>query len=165
MRTEAKVTNGLAVGARTTDQKSVLTLGGTASELIKSKDLTASLEDAGTGTLGDTESSDRDLGDLEQANIVGDGANNDDGLLVSTGLSSGLLKGAQADRGAVSLGEEEALENDPVETGVGAASEEAIELHKQSQVGVLASGGSTLRLANVLLLVMSFSHTREVYCS
>lgn len=63
-------------GSPLSSQKDGVCAGGrTESELVESQDLTASVENALLRTTGESEGSDRQLGDLLQPNIVGDGSN------------------------------------------------------------------------------------------
>ena len=64
-------------------QDGLLALGGLQSELVKSNDTTASLDDASTGRLGYLQSANVQLWDTQQANIISD-STDDDGNLVTT---------------------------------------------------------------------------------
>ena len=112
VRAHAEVLDGLTSVPLAAKQDGVGTSGRTERELVKGDGLTAGLEDARLGRLGEAEGSDGQLGDLEEADIVGDGANNNDGLGVTVGGVSSLLEDAgERQRGAVDLGEEEAVED------------------------------------------------------
>lgn len=160
MGAEAEVADGLAVGAGATEQKGVLAGGGAAGELVKSEDLTASLEDAGTGTLGEAEGSDGDLGGLEETVVVGDGANNDNGLALGTLLLKSTGDSRKRHGRAVDLGQEQGLENDLVEARFGAASKEAVQLHEQTQVRILRLRLRAVTAAGVLFGEVVLSHCR-----
>ena len=81
-------------------------------ELVKGQDLASSLEDALLGGDREAEGGNGELGDLEQTDIVGDGADDDDDLGVTLGCVLGLLHDAGKGNGrAVDLGEEETVED------------------------------------------------------
>ena len=108
----AEVLDGLPGVALAPEQDGVGASRRTERELVEGDGLTAGLEDALLGRLGEAEGRNGQLGDLDQANIVGDSANNNDGLRVAVGGASSLLEDAgERDRGAVDLREEEAVED------------------------------------------------------
>ena len=116
MGAHAEVLDGLPSVALAPEQDGVGTSGRTERELIEGQDLTASLEDALLGGLGEAESGDGQLRDLEQTDIIGDGANNDNGLAVAVGGARGLLEDAgDGDRRAVDLREEQTVEDRLIE--------------------------------------------------
>lgn len=82
---------GFPSGLDTTEEDGVGTSGGTNSELIKSDGLTASGDDALTRTTGESEGSDGELGDLNQADVIGDSSNLDDDLGLAVSGVCGLL--------------------------------------------------------------------------
>lgn len=63
------------------EEDCVLSGGAAQSELIKSDDFTTSLENAGTGTFGETKGANLELGDGQHAGIVGDSSDNDSSLV------------------------------------------------------------------------------------
>ena len=110
--THAEVLDGLTSVPLATEQDGVGTSGRTERELVQGDGLTASLQDALLGGLGEAEGSNRELGDLKQTDIVGDGSNNNDGLGIALRGAGGLLEDAgERDRGAVDLGEEKTVED------------------------------------------------------
>lgn len=135
VRAEAKVLDSLAGVLLATDEHSVAASGGTGSELVKSEALTASSLDAGTGSIGESQSGNRKLGQLENSVVVGDGANNNDGLGSLRGRSGhttlrlGQVDDARHRNGRlVDLGHVQAAEDGLVESAVSAAGQEAVEL-------------------------------------
>ncbi len=79
------------------------------------------------------------LGDLVESQVVGDGADNDGGL-VGAALALHLAdETSERDNGAVDLGHEQTSEDDLVELGVAAASQETVELDEQQQVDIVAA--------------------------
>ena len=171
MRTEAEVLHGLTGVLGSTEEQSVGTGRGAESKLVESQSLTTGLLNASAGSSGETEGSNRQLGDGQKAVVVGDGADNDDSLalLCLTDVGNSARKG---NRGAVDSRHEETTEDGLVEVGLGAAyhashislikssqrytcrncaanesrnrgshtSQEAVELHQNLQVDVVALG-------------------------
>lgn len=96
--TEAEVLDGLAGVLGSTEEQSVGTSGETGGNLVDGESLTTSLLDAGAGRGGEAQGSDGELGELEEAVVVGDGADNDNGLAL-VGLRVGLVGGGRDDLG------------------------------------------------------------------
>jgi len=97
--------------------------------LIESQNLSSSSENAGASRSGEAKSGDAELRDGQETVVIGDSANNDNGLVV--GLLGGVRNNSgDGDRGSVDAGHEKSAENDLVEGGVGSASQEAIQLHE-----------------------------------
>ena len=90
-------------------------------QLIQRQALPARLLDAGPRRGGEAERRDSELlGHLEQAGVVGDGADDDDGLVRRGEFLAGAAGGehgeaAEGDGGAVGAGHEEAAEDDFIE--------------------------------------------------
>lgn len=103
-----------------TQDQSVAASGGAQSKLIQSDGLAASLDDASTSSSGESQSGNVDLGEGQQAVVIGDGAHNDDGTLLALLVDVAHDTG-QGDRGAVDLGHKKASEDDLVEAGIRAA--------------------------------------------
>lgn len=118
--TEAEVLNSLTGVLWSAEEEGVASGRGTESELIQGEDLAAGGQDAGAGSGGEAEGRDAQLGDGQEAVVVGDGADDDDGLVV------GLLGDVGDDPGErhwgpVDAGHEQAAEDDLVEGRLGAA--------------------------------------------
>lgn len=118
--THAEVLNSLSGVLRSTEEEGVASGRSAESQLIQGEDLTTGGQDAGAGSGGEAESRNAELGDGQETVVVGDGADDDDGLVV------GLLGDVGDDPGErhggpVDAGHEEAAEDDLVEGGLGAA--------------------------------------------
>jgi hypothetical protein len=123
--TEAEVLDGLTGVLGSTEEDGVGTSGETGGNLVDGENLTASLLDASAGRGGEAHGSDGELGELEEAVVVSDGADNDDGLALVV-LRVGLVGGGSDDLGegdgrAVDLGHHKTAEDNLVEGSVGTA--------------------------------------------
>ena len=118
MGTEAEVLDGLTVVLGATEEQCVGTGGLLKGELVEGQGAAACGQNARAGGGGEPQGSDLDLGDLEQAVVVGDGADNNDRLLVVAVLQIGLDTG-QGDGRAVDAGGKEATQDNLVEGRVG----------------------------------------------
>ena len=108
----AEVLDGLTGVPLAAEEDGVRTGGRTECELVESENLAASLQNTLLGGGGETKGSDRELGDLKQTNVIGDGADNDDDLGITLRSVLSLLHNARKGNGwAVDLGEEEAVED------------------------------------------------------
>jgi len=122
----------------TSQQEHVLSSGSELGKLVEGVGLTASGNNALASSSGEPKSSDsQSLGDVEEPDIIGDGANNGDnaGVVFSLSLrnSSAVLSEVLGDSGdgdGVSVESRlvEALVDHLVELGVGPAGEEGVEL-------------------------------------
>lgn len=125
VRTEAEVLDGLTGVLGTAEEDGVGASGGAHGELIDGEALTTGGQDAGTGSCGETEGRNGELGNAQETVVVSDGANNDDGLarLLLGGVLVGDLTGDARDGHgwAVDLAHHQAAEDDSVELGVGTA--------------------------------------------
>jgi hypothetical protein len=114
----------------TAEQDGVGTSGSTKGKLIKGDDLSASLDNTGLGGLGDTQASNRQLGDLEEADIISHGANDNSGLaLLASQVASNTRDGHW---GAVDARHEETLQDNLVEGRIRTAGKESVELFQDS---------------------------------
>lgn len=118
--TEAEVLDGLTGVLGTAEKEGVGTGGLLESKLVESDGLAASGSDAGAGSGGKAEGRDGDLRDGQEAVVIGDSADNDDGLLLVAVLEVGRNTGERDGR-AVDAAHEEAAEHDLVEGRVSAA--------------------------------------------
>lgn len=123
--TEAEVLDGLTGVLGATEEQGVGASGGAEGKLVQGQALAASLGDPGTGGGGEAQSSDGQLGELEQAVVVSDGANDDDGLAL-VGLARVLVGGRGDDARdghgrAVDARHEKAAEHNLVEVRIRAA--------------------------------------------
>jgi len=121
----AEVLDSLSGVLWSSQQNNVAASWGSHGQLVESQALTAGLLDSGTGSRGESQSSDGQLGDDVHSVVVGDCADDCDGLALV-----GLLGGWGADF-AVNAGEghgwavdsrhEQSLEDDLVEVGIGSS--------------------------------------------
>ncbi len=120
MGAHAEVLDSLARVLGAAEEEGVGAGGLLEGELVEGDDRAAGSGDAGTGGGGDAESGNRDLGDGQETVVIGDGANDDDGLLLVAVLEVGRNAG-QRDGGAVDAAHEQAAEDHLVEGSIGAA--------------------------------------------
>ena len=105
-----------------------ITSGGEEHELVKSEALAACFHDSGSGGLGEPESGHGELGDLEEADIVSDGADDDgDSVLL---LAEVLHESRDRDRGSVHSRGHESSHDGLSEDGVGSSREESEQLRE-----------------------------------
>lgn len=143
----SEVLDGFPGVLGSTEQQGVGTGGAPQSELVKSDALASSGLNTGTRSGGETESSNRHLGGGEETVVVGDGTDNDNGplgvlgcLLVDLGVGGEARDLGQRHRGTVHLRHEEPTEDDLVEAAVGTTGEEAVQLHEELDVHIVALG-------------------------
>lgn len=118
--TEAEVLDGLTGVLGSTEEEGVGTGGLLESELIESQGLAASGEDASAGSGGETEGRNGDGGDLEETVVIGDGTDNNDGLLLVAVLD--VVDNARDRHGrTVDAAHEQPAEDNLVESRVGTA--------------------------------------------
>lgn len=157
---EAKVLDGLTGVLGATEEDTVRASGGTESELIEGEALAASLLNARAGSRSEAKGADGHLGDLKHAVVVSHGTNDGDGLalvlLGGVGVGGNRNDARDGHRWAVDLGHKQAAEDDLVKVGVGTAGEEAVELHKEREVGVLG-------LWRLPVATLDCSYTVSVY--
>lgn len=120
MRTHAEVLDSLTGVLGSTQDQSVAAGRGTQSKLVQGDGLAASLDDASASGGGESQSSDSDLGEGQEAVVIGDGADNDDGALLAL-LVDVADDAGQRNGGTVDLGHKETSEDDLVEAGVRSA--------------------------------------------
>ena len=101
MGTETEVLEGLAGVLGATEQQGVAAGRGTQSQLIEGQGLTTGGDDAAAGGSSESQGSDGHLRDLEEAVVVGDGADNDDGLALL--VADLALDAGQGNGGSVDL--------------------------------------------------------------
>jgi hypothetical protein len=123
----SEMSNRLAGITRTSQQQGVGTSGSLNSQLIESHNLTASLDDSAAGRFSESKSANVDLGNVQQANVVSDGAdNNGDSLLVLALQEFGDT--GQGKRRTVHSAHHQSLEDDLVELGFSSAGQESVKL-------------------------------------
>jgi hypothetical protein len=123
MRPKPEMLHTLPGILRSTQQQRIRTGRRPHSQLIQRQSLTTSLLDASAGSSCEAEGRNGQLGDGEEAVVVGDGAHDDDGLVLGGVVGAlgvgGAYEAGEGDGGAVDAGHEEAAEDDLVEVGVG----------------------------------------------
>lgn len=117
---EAEVLHRLTRVLGTTEEEGVGASGLLERELVESEGLATSSEDARAGRGGEAEGSDVELGNLKEAVVVRDGADNDHGLLLIALLDVGGNAGEGHGR-AVDAAHKQPAEDHLVEGGVGTA--------------------------------------------
>lgn len=171
MRAHAKVLNGLAGVLGATEQEGVGAGGLLKRQLVEGLDGAAGRGDAGAGGGGDAQGGHVDLGHGQEAVVVGDGADNNDRLVLVAVLEVGR-DARQRDGRAVDAAHEQAAQDHLVEGRIGAAcridssenvaigaaaggqkltGQEAVKLHQELQVDVVALGGLAVRGPLVVL--------------
>jgi len=78
----AEVLDGLTSVLWSSEEKRVASRWGSQGQLIQSQGLSSGGKDARTSGSGEAESSHAELGDGQETVVIGDGANDDDGLVV-----------------------------------------------------------------------------------
>lgn len=158
VRTHAEVSDSLSRVSRTSQDQSVLTLGGSSSKLIQSDGLTTSLQDLSLSTGSESESGNSSLGELKDSVVVSDSANNNNGLVSSTLLAKSSRNSRNRHRGSVNLGEEKLLENDLVERRVGSSSQKSVQLDQELQVDIVRLRSSSVTTSNMRLRILLDTH-------
>lgn len=127
VRTKAKVSDGLSLVSVTLDKGGVLASGGAASKLVKSENLTTSLQNASTGSASDTEGGNSQLGEFQKTSIVSNGADNNKNVLARDfailDCSSKITSG---NRWSVGLGKVKRLKKLLVELRLGTTSQNTV---------------------------------------
>lgn len=183
---EAEVLDGLTGLLGAAQEQGVGTRRLLQSKLVQGQGTAAGSGQAGAGRGGEAQGSDLDLGDGQQAVVVGDGADNDNGLLSAVAVA-GVGRNARQRHGrAVDARHKEAAQDDLVEGSIGTAwvvsmreddvesmqtrteggkltGKEAVELHEQLQVDVVALGGGTVRVPHVVVLeIDTYRNEKEI---
>jgi hypothetical protein len=117
---ETEVLDSLTGVLWTSEEEGVASGWGTESKLVKGENLTTGSENASASSGGEAKGSNAELWDGQKTIVVGDGTNDDHGLVVGLLRDVGDNSG-DGDRWAVDARHEQAAENDLVEGRVGAA--------------------------------------------
>lgn len=143
------MTAGLASVALALHQDGVASGRRQQSQLIEGEDLTACLQDAFTGSFGHTQSTDAQLGDVQETQVVGHSSDND-GNAVVLGLTylEQAQDSLQRDDGAVDPAHEQASQDDLVELLVRTAVQEAVQLKVDERHGCQKTGKKYLLMSN-----------------
>jgi hypothetical protein len=171
MWTESEMLHSLSGVLGTPQQNGIGASRGSQSELVQRQCLAARLFDSRSSGSREAERSNRKFGNLEQAVIIRDCSNNDNGLSLGSFLGAvGNESGERYGR-TVDSGHEKSAENDLVEIRIGPAfrsaspsvavlctdthayihtSKEAVQLHEELQVDVLALGSRSMAVADMM---------------
>jgi len=147
----AEVSVGRAGSAASLHENGVLSLGGFESQLIEGHDFASGLEDALAGVRGDVHGAERQLGKLVNAQVVGDGADNHGGLVVTAGFLHHARDAGDRHGWPVHAAHIKTFQDDLVELGVGSAGQETVELDQEAQVDILAFRLRSAGLPHVLV--------------
>ncbi|KAL4903747.1 hypothetical protein BDW74DRAFT_39093 [Aspergillus multicolor] len=118
--TEAEVLHGLSGVLGSTEEEGVGSGRGAKSELVQSKSLTTGLLNTGSGSRSEAQGGHRKLGNSEETVVIGNGADDDDGLALVRLGHVGSDAGKRH-RGAVDAGHEKAAQHNLVEVRLRAA--------------------------------------------
>jgi hypothetical protein len=156
----AEVTACLASVAFSLDQDSVVAGWGHQSQLIESDHLAASLCDSLAGTLGDAESTDAELRNLQQTQVVGDSADDDCDIgFLCLALVQQTDDALQRNDGLVDFAHKQTLEDDLVKLLVRAAVQEAVQLKQRKVAGQYWSSEGELGVERVMSRLLSNNKT------
>jgi hypothetical protein len=133
----------------TSEEQGVASGWGSECQLIQCQAFSSSSNDASTRSSSKAESCNAELWDSQEAVVISDSTNNNDGLVVRLLGDVGLNSGNR-DRRSVDTGHEKSAENDLVEGGFGSAGEESIQLHQQPKVDIVALRRLAVRVADVM---------------
>jgi len=147
--TEAEMLDSLTRVLGTSQEKSVGSSWSSESQLVQSESLTTGGNNASAGSGSETESRNTKLGNGQESVVIGDGTNNDNGLVV--GLLGGVRNNSRdGDGRSVDAGHEKAAEDDLVEGRLGSAGQEAIELHEQLEVNIVTLWRLSVAVAHMV---------------
>lgn len=118
--TEAKVLDGLTGVLGSSEEQGVASGGGSESQLIQSQDLSTSSHNAGPSSSSEAEGRNTELGNGQEAVVISDSPDNDNGLVVR--LLGCVGNNARNGHGRpVDAGHKKAAEDDLVEGRLGPA--------------------------------------------
>ena len=126
----------------TSQEEGVFTSWGSESELIESQALTTSSDDSLSSLFSESQSADSELGDGQESDVVGNGGDDDDGLIFSTLEvlnNSGNADGISDDSGLV-----ESSEDGLVECRISSSGQELVESDQQLVIRVGSSSGTNI---------------------
>jgi hypothetical protein len=117
---ETEVLDSLSSVLGSSEEQGIAAGRSSQSQLVQSQNLSASSQDTCTSCSSKTESSDTELRDGQEAIVVSDSANNNDGLIIGLLRSVGN-NSRNRDRRSIDTGHEKATKNNLVERGFGPA--------------------------------------------
>lgn len=150
-----EVSFSLSLLSGSLEEDGVLSLGVLEGELIEGDDFTSSGSNSLSSGLSDSESADSELWDFEESDVVGNGTNNNSGLVLS---ALGLHLSDESSEGkwrSVDSGHKESLEDDLVEGSIGSSGQESVGLDEETEVDILGDRSASVRSSLVLALVVS----------
>ena len=116
--THTEVSNSFSGVSWTSQDQSVLTLWSSDSQLIQSDTFTTSLDNLGSGTSSESQSSNGGLWEVVDSGIIGNGTNNDNSLVSRTFLLQSSRNSRSRNRWSVDLRQEQSLQNNLVEWSI-----------------------------------------------
>jgi hypothetical protein len=131
----SKVLHSLTAISWSTHEDSVGSSWCNQSKLIKGHDLSSSLEDSGTSSLGHTESANSELWHLSDTDIISHSSYEHSNLVFLSGHELNQL--GQGQWWVVDLGHKQTLQHNLVELALCTALQETIELDQELQVWVV----------------------------
>lgn len=134
----------LAMGSASLHEHCILSLGRLEGQLVKGDDLSSSLDDPCPSTGSYPQGTDLQLGQLVDADVIGDGANDDCSLALPASLVHVANHTCKRHGNTVAAAHEEPLEDDVVEFGICTSCQKPVELHQQSEVDILTLGFSSV---------------------
>jgi len=130
-----KVFDGLPSILLSSQQKCITTLRSSESQLIQSNDFTTRLLNSLTSSLGNSQSSNTQLRNLQHSHIIRDRSNDHNRLiLVLLGAGDLTADETEGDGRTVNSRLKEAFEDGFVELGVRSAGEETVELYEEEEI-------------------------------
>lgn len=151
MWTHAEMFNSLSRILLSPQQKGIMSLGSSQSQLIQSDDFTTTLLNSRTCCLGDFQSSNAQLWNFQHSHIIGNRADDYDRLsFILFRVRHLTVDEADRDGRTVNTGLKKTFEDDLVEFRVGAAGKETVQLYEEEQVDVLGRRGFAMALSDVV---------------
>jgi hypothetical protein len=117
---ETEVLDSLSSVLGSSEEECVASSRSSQCQLIQSQSLSTSSEDARTSSCSEAKCGNAELGNSQKTVVVGDSANNNDGLIIGLLRSVGN-NSRNRDRRSVDTGHEKATKNNLVERGFGPA--------------------------------------------
>jgi len=146
---EAEVLNSLSGVLGSSEKECVASSRSSKGQLIQSQSLTSGSNNAGTGSGSESESGYTELGDGQETVVIGNGANDDNGLVV--GLLGGVRDDSRDGNGrSVDARHKKTAQDDLIEGRVGPAGQETVELYEQLQVDIVALGGLSVGASHMV---------------
>merc|ERR1719369_1438614 len=142
------VTASFSCSTATLYQQGVLTGRSFQCELVEGENLTSCFQHTDTGTFCEPECTDGQLRDIKKSDVISDCSHHNTDL-ITFGSFHPTNDTGQRDRWFVDLAHEQPFQDNLVELGIRSSGKETVQLHEDSQVGVLGDWS-----ISVLLLVL-----------